>query len=304
RNFMPDARAGSLRPAARGPRPAQPAVSGQIEKLEHELGVPLFSRHGRGIRLSTAGSVLPDRAEAIAQPAQETGEKIRKDRSPARSRFSVGAPPASGRLLVPPFAERLQKTWPQTALHIREGGVSSLLEWVTGKRRDPALLHHPPRLKAFILGPFRPNACRWSLRRRTSQDPPLVQDLAHPRPRRLAVILPNMAHTERRLVEHAALEHGVQLCIKIEADSVSFAKATVDNRLGYTILAFAAMQDEVTRGALTAYPVLRSPLSTRVAIVALRDQHPVTLTQHASAMLHDVCRAPVRQKIRAGAVLI
>lgn len=151
---MPDARAGSLSHAAREPRQAQPAVSGQIEKLEHELGVPLFSRHGRGIRLSIAGSVLPDRDEAIAQPVQETGEKIRKDRSPARSRFSVGAPPASGRLLVPPFAERFQKTWPQTALHMREGGVSSLLEWVTDKRRDPALLHQPPRLKAFI---FRPN---------------------------------------------------------------------------------------------------------------------------------------------------
>lgn len=60
----------------------------------------------------------------------------------------------------------------------------------------------------------------------------------------------------------------------------------------------------MTRGALTAYPILRPTLSTRVAIVTLRDQHPVTLTQHASAMLHDVCRAPVRQKIRAGAVLI
>ncbi len=133
---------------------AQPALSRQIKKLEHELGVPLFSRHGRGVRLSAAGSKLLERAEAIAQLVHETREEISEDRSPARGRFTLGVPPAAGRLLIPPFADRFQKAWPQTTLHMREGVASSLLEWLIDKRLDLALLHNPPHLEALNISPI------------------------------------------------------------------------------------------------------------------------------------------------------
>lgn len=64
RNFMRVAHAGSVSRAAQELRVAQPALSRQIKKLEHELGTPLFSRHGRGMRLSAAGARLLERAEA------------------------------------------------------------------------------------------------------------------------------------------------------------------------------------------------------------------------------------------------
>ncbi len=112
-----------------------------------------------------------------------------------------------------------------------------------------------------------------------------------------------MAHANRRLVENAAIEHGVRLRIKIEADSVAFAKALVENGLGYTILTYAAVQDEVEREALTIYPIARPTLSTKVAIVTLRDKQLPKATRDASALLHEVCRALVRSKQWAGAQL-
>ena len=96
----------------------------------------------------------------------------------------------------------------------------------------------------------------------------------------------------------------MQLRIKIEADSVSFAKAMVASGLGYTILTFAAIQDEVAQGTLTAYPIVRPTLTTRVSIITLRDNHDSKLTQDASAKLREVCCTLVRQKIWAGAVLL
>ena len=101
-----------------------------------------------------------------------------------------------------------------------------------------------------------------------------IRDLAA-----LPLILPNIAHTNRRLVEHAALEHGVRLRIKIEADSVAFAKAMVEQGLGYTILTYAAVQDEVERKRLTVYPIVRPTLSTQVSIVTLRGEPRRKLTQ-------------------------
>lgn len=304
RNFMRVARAGSVSRAAEELRLAQPALSRQIKKLEHELGVSLFSRHGRGVRLSAAGSLLLERAEAITRLVQQTGEEIKQDLSPARGRITLGVPPAAGRLLIPPFVERFQKAWPQTTLHMREGVTSSLQEWLTEKRIDIAILHNPLPLEALNIRPI-------LTERMLVVGPPaqLLKGRKHPPTFRirdlgeLPLILPNMAHNNRRLVEHAALEHGIRLRIKIEADSVAFAKAMVETGLGYTILTYAAVRDELERKKLTVYPIVRPTLSTTVAIVTLRDKQPPQLTQDATEMLHDVCRVLVRNKHWAGAQL-
>ncbi len=303
RNFMRVARAGSVSRAAQELRLAQPALSRQIKKLEHELGVPLFSRHGRGVRLSAAGSLLLERAEAITHLVHQTGEEIREDRSPVRGRVTLGVPPAAGRILVPVFVERFQKAWPQTTLHVREGVASSLQEWLLEKRIDVALMHNPPHLESVEIKPL-------LTERMMVIGPPArrLKDRKHPASFRISdlgklpLILPSMAHTNRRLVEHAALEHGVRLRIKVEADSVAFAKVLVERGLGYTILTYAAVQDEVLSKKLTIYPILRPTLTTPVAIVTLREQLP-KLTLDASAMLLDVCRTLVRDKTWAGAQL-
>ena len=57
RYFLQIARAGSFSRAAAELYIAQPAMSRQITKLEQELGVELFVRHGRGIKLTTAGAM-------------------------------------------------------------------------------------------------------------------------------------------------------------------------------------------------------------------------------------------------------
>ncbi len=303
RNFMRVARAGSVSRAAQELRLAQPALSRQIQKLEHELGVSLFSRHGRGVRLSAAGSRLLERAEAITHLVHQASEEIRDERSSMRGRVTLGVPPAAGRILVASFVERFQQAWPQAILHVREGVASSLQEWLLEKRLDLALMHNPPHLESLEISPL-------LTERMMVIGPParFIKDRKHPASFRirdldtLPLILPNIAHTNRRLVEQAVLEHGVRLRIKIEADSVAFAKALVERGLGYTILTYAAVQDEVQRNRLTVYPIVRPTLTTPVAIVTLSGQ-PAKATSDASAMLRDVCRSLVRDKTWAGAQL-
>lgn len=54
---------------------AQPALTQSIHRLEQELGVILFERAGRGIRLSPAGAYVRDRVK----PAMETLENVARD---------------------------------------------------------------------------------------------------------------------------------------------------------------------------------------------------------------------------------
>ena len=56
--FLSVARLGSVTRAARDMHVSQPAVSLAIAKLEDELGVKLFVRTNRGIRLTNEGEIL------------------------------------------------------------------------------------------------------------------------------------------------------------------------------------------------------------------------------------------------------
>jgi LysR family nitrogen assimilation transcriptional regulator len=304
RNFMRVARAGSVSRAADELRLAQPALSRQVKKLEHELGVPLFARHGRGVRLTAAGALLLERAEAITRLVRETGEEVSERRSPAAGRLTLGVPPAAGRILIPSFVERFQKAWPQTTLHMREGVTSSLQEWLLEKRIDIAILHNPPNLDALSITPVVTERM-WVV----GPPPHKLKGKEHAASFRirdldtLPLILPNMAHNNRRLVEQAALEHGIRLRSTIEADSVAFAKVLVEQGLGYTILTYAAVRDEVERKKLTVYPIARPSLTTLVTIVTLRDANLPRVIADAGATLRAVCRSLVQSRQWAGAQL-
>jgi DNA-binding transcriptional LysR family regulator len=58
---------------------AQPGLSSQIQRLEGELGVTLFTRHSRGVDLTDAGELLLERARralAAADSALATGQDL------------------------------------------------------------------------------------------------------------------------------------------------------------------------------------------------------------------------------------
>jgi DNA-binding transcriptional LysR family regulator len=65
RNFAAVAAAGSLHGAAELLHVAQPALSRQMRYLEEELGVVLFERSVRGVKLSLAGEVLLSELERV-----------------------------------------------------------------------------------------------------------------------------------------------------------------------------------------------------------------------------------------------
>ena len=58
RYFSAIARLGSIREAAEELHIAQSALSRQIQKLEEEFAVPLFERHARGVKLTSAGEIM------------------------------------------------------------------------------------------------------------------------------------------------------------------------------------------------------------------------------------------------------
>src|SRR5437764_8971454 len=69
---------------------AQPSLSEQIRRLEAELGVPLFTRAGRGLGLTEAGRLLLPHAERTLDEARQASESVREVRELAGGTVAFG----------------------------------------------------------------------------------------------------------------------------------------------------------------------------------------------------------------------
>ncbi|HWK27602.1 MAG TPA: LysR substrate-binding domain-containing protein [Solirubrobacter sp.] len=78
--FLAAARHGSFSAAADSLLMAQPSLSEQVRRLEAELGVPLFLRAGRGLKLTQAGRLFLPHAERTLADAEAAREAVREVR--------------------------------------------------------------------------------------------------------------------------------------------------------------------------------------------------------------------------------
>src|ERR687897_2157402 len=78
--FLAAAEHGSFSAAAESLHMAQPSLSEQIRRLEAELGVPLFARSGRGLRLTEAGRLFLPNAERTVEAAREAAASVQEVR--------------------------------------------------------------------------------------------------------------------------------------------------------------------------------------------------------------------------------
>ena len=88
------AKAGSLNKAAQILLIAQPNLSRSIKELEGELGITIFDRSSKGMKLTLEGEEFIGYAQTILRQIEQM-EKIYKDTSVPKQRFSISVPRAS-----------------------------------------------------------------------------------------------------------------------------------------------------------------------------------------------------------------
>ncbi len=121
----------------------QPTLSGQLRKLEDDLGVPLFERFPGGVRLTTLGEqCLPAAREALAA-ARRVEEYGRASRDPQSGELVLGAIPTIGPYLWPTALATLQERFPRLIPLLREEPTRQLLESLKGGRVDAGVLALP-----------------------------------------------------------------------------------------------------------------------------------------------------------------
>lgn len=93
RNIITVIEKGSLNRASAALNISQPALTKSIQRLEERLGVPLFTRDGKGMRPTVYGEALRPHAHAILASTEQAIREIEGMSSGARGTVSVAAGP-------------------------------------------------------------------------------------------------------------------------------------------------------------------------------------------------------------------
>jgi LysR family hydrogen peroxide-inducible transcriptional activator len=131
---------GGFRRAADACHVSQPSLSAQVAQAEAALGVQLFERNRRQVRVSAAGRPLVARARAVLVAAGDLRELGRQLADPFTGTLRVGVIPTISPYLLPEIAPGLARTYPHLTIAWREGHTSDLVRQVNEGGLDVALL--------------------------------------------------------------------------------------------------------------------------------------------------------------------
>ena len=141
RTFVAIADAGGVARAATRLNLSQPAASRQMQVLEAELGVQLFDRIGRRVRLTNEGEDLLGRSRQLLADAQSLRERARALEAGHTGVIKIGATPPMIETVLTGFLAGHRQRHPGVAIHITEDGGAGLISRL--ERGDVQLAYVP-----------------------------------------------------------------------------------------------------------------------------------------------------------------
>ncbi|HIQ97302.1 MAG TPA: LysR family transcriptional regulator [Candidatus Limivivens merdigallinarum] len=141
--FYYTARAGSITRAAELLSVSQPAVSQAVRTLEEEVGMPLFVRTGKGVRLTPAGEVLYSYVERGYESILMGEMKLRELQNLESGEIRIGASDMTLRFFLLPYLQRFHEAYPGIKLTVTNGPTPETLKMMQEGRIDFGVVTDP-----------------------------------------------------------------------------------------------------------------------------------------------------------------
>jgi len=141
--FVAVAETGSFSRAAERCNIAQPSLSQQIQKLEQELGEPLFDRLTRRVVLTDAGRNLLPRATSILAELQDIKHSMSQETDSSRGMLSVGFIPTIAPFVLPRVIKRFSHEFPLARLSVHEDLTEALVRELVDGKLDVGITSSP-----------------------------------------------------------------------------------------------------------------------------------------------------------------
>jgi DNA-binding transcriptional LysR family regulator len=139
--FQAVVEAGGVSRAANKLHRVQSNITTRVRQLEKKLGVELFVREGRRMRLSPAGAILRDQSKKLLELARETREAV-QDSEP-RGVLRLGAMESTSSVRLPVPLSRFHRRYPEVKIELRSGNPQQLTAQLLAGEIDVALVAEP-----------------------------------------------------------------------------------------------------------------------------------------------------------------
>jgi DNA-binding transcriptional LysR family regulator len=265
-SFVEVARRGNVSRAAEALFLTQPAITARLKSLEGGLGVDLFVRSSRGMKLSDAGRAFLPYAERALSAFDEGRQLVTNLREGTMGTLVIAAAPAVSTYVLPEILRAFRGTYPHVRLGVRTGHTEEVLEMVLRAEAHIGIgrpIRHPDIDLVPVL----------------DDEMLLVVSARHPFARRGKVRMDELAAERLILFDRTSSYHeltsslfrqaGVVPASTLELDNVEAAKKMVQQGLGVALLPRMALATELKARSLRPVKIIGTEALHR-PIVALR----------------------------------
>jgi DNA-binding transcriptional LysR family regulator len=135
--------------AALGVSPA--AISKAVAEAETALGIDLFERHGRGVRLTPAGQLFVSAARIVSKELSVLGTEIRLMQTGDVGALTIGVQAVASEQLMMKAISRFKIFHPRALVRVVDGVLANLLVDLRGGRLDLVIGRLIPDMLALDL---------------------------------------------------------------------------------------------------------------------------------------------------------
>lgn len=260
--FVAVARLGTVSAAAIELCLSQSATSQALSDLERQLGMTLFERPGRRLRLNALGAELLPRAEALLEGVADFVAAASDPSGNLRGTLNISASATVGTYLLPALVGRFMELYPAADLRLRLRNSHEVANDVLGMDADLGLIEGEYRDNVLVSEPW----CQDSLvvvvapGQTPAESGVVGKLLSSSELENMAWILREPGSGTRSVFEQAMRGRRLTPRVRMALDQTEAVKQAVVAGLGASCLSRLSVAGELTRGELIA---LETPLSLR-----------------------------------------
>lgn len=149
RYFLTVVREESITKASEVLHITQPTLSRQLAQMEKEMGVKLFDRGNRKIKLTNEGLLLRRRAEEILQLVDKTERELTEQEEQVEGRISIGCGEIASVQLLPDLFRKFHQKYPRVTFDIFTANADLVKEQMDKGLLDLGLLLEPVDIQKY-----------------------------------------------------------------------------------------------------------------------------------------------------------
>jgi LysR family nitrogen assimilation transcriptional regulator len=287
--FITIADFGSMTRASESLNIAQPALTQQIAKLEADLQTRVFDRSTSGVKLTPAGVVLYRYAKSIIKQVHDARLAVSDEDKQPTGRVTIGIPGSTGKLLSVPLLQQVKKQG-RILLEIIERPSADLLALIVSGKLDVTVLVDAVPCRGVALTPILLEELLVVARRDAVG---AKQSLSLKEVARNPLVLPSWPSTIRQRIDTALMDAQLTYQLVGEVSATDMLVRLVRAGIGWTVLPWSAVYDDINRGDLVALPIRNLTLRRELSI-CVSDTLPLSI---AAQLVRDRISAIVMELV-------